>query len=371
MFRKPAFKIARQTRPSRIASVRWLTPLALLLPAVWLPGLVGSPQDRSPVFYPEPPETPRIQFLATYNSQQDLGKKVGGFRRFVLGAEQKDDGIIRPYGVAFFDNQIFVCDSRAAAVGIFDLKKKEFRRMGNRSPGRLNRPINIAIDSDGTRYVADTGHRRIMVYDRDDRYLRALGDPDKLSPSDLVIAKNNLYVCDVDNGQVVILDKQDGTEQQRIGSKGAQEGELFFPTNLAVDPDGNLYVADTGNARIVEFDRRGKFKSQFGHFGDRPGTFTRPKGLAVDRNGYIYVVDAAFENIQIFDRNEQLLLFFGGPGNGPGGINLPAQILIDYDHVPLFQDKVAPGYKIGHLILVTSQYGDNKVNVYAFLERND
>jgi hypothetical protein len=87
--------------------------------------------------------------------------------------------------------------------------------------------------------------------------------------------------------------------------------------------------------------------------------------------GNIYVVDAAFENIQIFDRNEQLLLFFGGPGNGPGEINLPAQILIDYDHAGLFQDKVAPGYRIGHLILVTSQYGENKVNVYAFLERED
>ena len=342
-----------------------------LLLGVSLCGALGATQDHPPVFYPEPPAAPRIQFLATYSTQQDLGKKVSGFRRFVLGDEQENDGVIRPYGVAVFGNRIFVCDSRSASLGIFDLKEKVFSRMGNRSPGRLSRPINVAIDTDGTRYVADTGHRRIMVYDRENRYLTALGDPDRMSPSDVLIAGDELYVCDVDNGQVAVLGKADGSERRRIGAEGSDAGELFFPTNLAMDPAGNLYVADTGNARVVTFDRQGNFRSQFGQFGDRPGSFTRPKGLAVDHQGRVYVVDAAFENIQVFDQEHRLLLFFGGPGNAPGGINLPAKIIIDYAHAGLLQDRVAPGYKIGYLILVTSQYGKNKVNVYAFLEAQD
>jgi DNA-binding beta-propeller fold protein YncE len=267
-----------------------------------------------------------------------------------------------------FGDRIFVCDSKATSVGIFNLKSKEFSRMGNRSPGRLDRPINIAIDSDGSRYVADTGHKRVMVYDRDDNYLRALGDPASLNPSDVLISGDELYVCDVDNGRVLVLNKRDGTEKRTIGEKGSGEGQLFFPTNLAMDQDGNLFVSDTGNTRIVEFDRRGNFKVQFGQVGDRPGMFTRPKGIALDREGRLYVVDSAFENVQLFDRDHRLLLFFGGPGNIPGGINLPAKVAIDYDHVEFFKDRVARGYKVEYLILIASQYGENKVNVYGFLE---
>jgi sugar lactone lactonase YvrE len=356
------------TSRSRIALAAKPAAVCMLF-ALKLPAIFAQGGQAASVFYPEPPEKPRIQFLGTFNSEKDLGKKTGGFRHFVLGEEDETDALVRPYGLAVFEDRIFVCDSKAASVAVFDLKAKELSRIGNRSPGRLSRPINIAVDADGTRYVADTGHKRIMVYGRDDTYQRALGDPAKFNPSDVLVAGNELFVCDVDNGRVLVLDKNDGTQKRTIGTKGSGEGQLFFPTNLARDTEGNLFVADTGNTRIVEFNLQGRFTAQFGQAGDRPGMFTRPKGIALDREGRLYVVDAAFENIQLFDRDHQLLLFFAGPGNHPGGINLPTKVAIDYDHVDYFRDRVAKGYQAKYLILVASQYGENKVNVYGFLEQ--
>jgi hypothetical protein len=83
------------------------------------------------------------------------------------------------------------------------------------------------------------------------------------------------------------------------------------------------------------------------------------------------VVDAAFENVQVFNEAGQILLFFGGAGLIPGAINLPADVAVDYDNVDLFADRVAPGYSIQYLVLVTSQFGINKVNVYGLLKQEE
>ena len=65
----------------------------------------------------------------------------------------------------------------------------------------------------------------------------------------------------------------------------------------------------------------------------------------------------------------QLLLVLGAAGGNPGDMYLPAKVAIDYDNVDLFADLVAPGYEVEYLILVTNQYGPNKVSVYGFLRQ--
>lgn len=340
-------------------------------------GVLGNDKELPPlpVFYPEPPETPRIQFLASFTSESDLRKtekkKKGGFRSFVLGNEGEEKGpeaLNRPYGIEIHDGKIFACDIKAASILIFDLKSREVSRLGSVSPGRLKKPINIFIDTDGTRYVADAVHRRIMVYDENDRYVRAYGDPELMKPVDVKVFQERLYVCDIENAQIVIIDLETGEELLRVGKKGAREGDLYFPSNLSLDPDGNIYVGDTQNFRISKFNARGQFVRSFGSVGDAYGQFARPKGVAVDREGRIFAVDSAFENVQIFDQEGQLLLYFGGPGNDRGNLVLPAAVTIDYENVDMFKDKVAEGQEIEYLILVTSQFGLKLVNVYGFLK---
>jgi len=88
--------------------------------------------------------------------------------------------------------------------------------------------------------------------------------------------------------------------------------------------------------------------------------------LAVDRAGRIYVVDAAAQVVQVFSPDGQLLMYFGGPDGGGHELSLPAGIAIDYDNVERFRPLIAPNFSVEYLVLVSSQYGDNKINIYGF-----
>jgi DNA-binding beta-propeller fold protein YncE len=295
---------------------------------------------------------------------------LSGFRRLIVG-DREERGLNKPYGVAIHDGQILVCDTMAGIVVIFDLVAQTVEILGGGPNGKLSKPVNITVDEDGTRYVVDLGLDRVMVYDADNRYVRAIGDPEAWSPTDVAIIGKRLYVTDTKNGQIVLVEKATGEELRRFSQIGADKDGRFFPTNLAIGVDGSVYATDTVNPKVYKFDDRGELLQTFGSLGRRPGQFVRPKGVAVDHEGRVYVVDAASELVQIFNSDGELLLPFGGAGNHPGGLNLPAKVVIDYDNVGLFADRVAPGYKLEYLVLVTSQYGVNKVSVFGFLELNE
>lgn len=329
-------------------------------------------QEATPVYYPSPPQQPRLQFLRTLSKQSDMGaSKKGKFQRFVLGDQEQEEEIQRPYGMATHDGKLYVADSAGLVVWIFDLDRKSVTKAGQDGRGRLQKPINIAVDGEGVLYVADTGLKQIVAFGSDGKYLRAYGDPETMEPTDVDVYEDTLYCCDIANGQVVVLDKKSGEEVRRFGRKGSADGELFFPTNVAVDGDGNAAVADTGNARIMYFDRRGNFLRQLGQLDMAIGNFVRPKGVGFDRDHRIYVADAASEHVQIFDNKGRLLLFFGGPGTDPGSMSLPAGVHVDYDCAKYFQDFAAPGHTIEYLVFVSNQYSAAKVNVYGFLKADE
>src|SRR6185295_10050349 len=131
-----------------------------------------------------------------------------------------------------------------------------------------------------------------------------------------------------------------------------------------------LVVSDTGAFAVLVFDLEGKFLRAIGKQGVAPGSLARPKGVAIDRTGLIYIVDAATQVVQVFDVEGRLLMFFGAPDTSTrGGLHLPAAVRLDYENVRLFQNELAPGRECEYLILVTSQVGGDKVNVYGFLKK--
>jgi DNA-binding beta-propeller fold protein YncE len=179
------------------------------------------------------------------------------------------------------------------------------------------------------------------------------------------VFEHKLFICDIKGHQVHVLDKTTGETLYKIGKPGSKEGELFHPSNIYIQKD-RLYVSETTNFRVQIFGLEGDFIARFGRIGDRPGEFARNKGVAVDKEERIYVVDAAFENVQVFNREFQLLLFMFGRGYDEGNINLPAGITIDYDHIQYFKKYLSPKFEAEYLLFVTSNYGPNKINVYAF-----
>jgi len=268
--------------------------------------------------------------------------------------------------VAIHDGKIYVCDTNTTVL-VFDLKKKTFGRLkGTFGPGELRQPVNISITPDGTKYVADPVRGQVVAFDRNDEYLTAYGEPGNWRPVDAVALEDRLYVADIEKGLIKIFERQSGRLLKAIGDKGPPAERLDRPTNIAFDRDGYLYVTDVGRFQVVKFDRDGHFKMTFGLPGDNLGHFARPKGIAVDRDGHLYAVDASFGNVQIFNKDGRLLMFFGEGGDKAGGFLLPAKVAIDYDNLPYFQDYVQPNFQPEYLILVTSQFGKRRINLFAF-----
>jgi len=322
------------------------------------------------IFYPAPPDEPRFQFLTSYKTAADMGAmKRTGFAEHVLGAEAdaQIQKIERPYGVAMRDGRIYVCDIEDGVVNILDLAKREFSRIGSGPAGKLQRPANIYVDTDGKKYVADRGWNRVLIYDENDEYYDVFGDPEKMGPVDVLVLDDDVYVVDFSENEIEIWDKK---TRKYKGVLGESIGEpVFFarPLSIAVDEQRNFYVMESFGFKITVLDEEGHMLRSIGDIGDNPGQFARPKGIALDREGRVYSVDAAFNNIQVFDNTGQILTYIGSGGDGPGQLILPAEIAVDYEDIELFKKYVHPRYDLKFIILVTSQFGPRSVSVYGFI----
>lgn len=334
-----------------------LAPMAPL----WAEEAAGSA-----VFYPPLPNPVRIQHLLTLSGEKDLATEKSSFAAFVLGDEPSTRQLTQPYGIAIDEGRILVADTAAPGIAIFDLERRSFSLFEGLGSGRLKKPINIRIDRDGKRYVTDTGRNQVLVYDRNHRFLAAYGVIGQFRPVDIAISGDRLYVTDIEHHQIHVLDKQSGKTLFIFGKPGSGPGELFHPTSIAIAPNGDVLVVETSNYRIQRFSSEGEPIKSYGAVGSAPGSFARPKGLAFDRNGRFYVGDAAFENVQLFDPDGKLLMHFGQPGEGIEGLNLPAGIMIDYEQAQRFARYAQPGFSIEYIIIVASQFGPNKIDVFGF-----
>ena len=356
----------KRNMPALISNLAYALVILTTLAGCNTTPLTEKAQARPPVFYPPLPNPPRIQYLNTYSSLADLRQPVSGFLDFILGEDKDNAGVSKPYGAAIYDGKIYVIDTRGPGYAVFDLVGRKYKLVSGSGGGQMQKPINIAIDKNGTKFVTDTGRLQVLAFDANDSFLRAYGKTGEFKPAGIVVDDDNLYVTDLQKQQVIIINKLTGNVQTRFGKAGSKAGELFFPTNITIGPNKNLYIADTGNYRIEEYSTKGEYLNSYGSVGVSLGKFARPKGVALDHDNRMYVVDAAFENVQLLDKDGNLLLFFGSPCDAPENINLPTTVFIDYDNVSLFQSHAAPGFKIEYLILVASQFGPSKVNIFGF-----
>ena len=291
-----------------------------------------------PLVWPLPPEQPRIRYVTTYRGINDFNtRKMPKWKTLLLGAEDPNsrpsDVMVKPYGVAVSKlGRVYVTDTVARRVFVFDPEAKAVSFVGEKGPGKLTKPIGVAVDGEGKVFVADTTVNRVFGYDLKGQLAIAIGrEGDLESPSGLAVdrARNLLYVADAKKHRVLCYSTVDGSAVRTMGRRGGGPGEFNFPTNLFVNRNGRLYVTDTMNFRIQMFNPEGDFLAEFGTQGDTPGTLNRPKGVGVDSEGHIYVADSSFNNFQIFDALGHLLLYVGTGGTEPGEFFLPAGLSVD------------------------------------------
>jgi DNA-binding beta-propeller fold protein YncE len=344
----------------------------LLIPVIIVLFGCSSRNNPTPInvdnltVFPPPPDTARIQYLTSISSSADIAGQPSFLERYVLG-EAPSMPIHKPYGIATKKDKIYVCDTMLPGLEIIDLAKNTFDYFTPTGLGKLQKPVNCALDTEGRLYVADTGRRQIIIFSADGKFLKSIGDGITGKPTDVCVYKNELYVCDLDAHVIKVYDEA-GKESKRQFPQVIKNHPhyLYSPTNIFVHQN-LVYVTDTGDARVKVFSIKGEFVKSIGGFGERPGQFVRPKGLEVDPQGNIFVVDAAFENIQIFDADSRLLMFFGGRYEKSGSMWLPAGITIDRENLDHFKKYVYAGFNLKYLILMTNQYGPDKINVYGFV----
>lgn len=326
---------------------------------------------REPVFFPEAPAPPRLQFLTSIASASGFGggaeKPNASFAQWVAGRERgatpPSDRIQTPYGVDAWNGRLYVCDVGRNVVHVIDAATGRYTLL---DPDRFKKPVNITIDRrDGTKYVCDTGADKVLVFDAHDRFVTEFGDPATMRPMDLAIDGDELYLVNTRAGRVEVWTR-DGRRLRTFGRSGDGPDEFQGPANLAIGPDQRVYVTDMFAQQVKVFDRQGHYHGTIGEPGSTIGTFARPKGIAIDPHGHVYVSDAQWRVVQVFTPNDQLLAIISGMGGRAPGLVLPAALAIDATSLPAFRKYVHPDFEPQYLLFLVNQYGRNKVSVYAY-----
>ena len=293
------------------------------------------------LIWPSPPDLPRFAYETTLRSAADIAVDDEDtlLRRQLTGETQsRAPAMSKPYGVAALYGKIYVTDSVARNVAVFDVPRHKVYYMGVQKPGNLLKPSGIALDKVSNVYVADVIAQRVNVYDSLGLFLRSIGNKEELErPTGVAVSADGdrIYVIDRSDNEktthrVVVYDAS-GRKLFVIGGRGGGDGQFNVPVQGAVGPDGTLYVLDAGNFRVQAFDRDGKFLRTWGKAGNNIGDFARPRGIAVDNEGNVYVTDATYANVQLFNSQGQLLMMIGSQSDTdkPARFNLPGGVAVD------------------------------------------
>ncbi len=199
---------------------------------------------------------------------------------------------------------------------------------------RYGNTHGVVQDSQGRIYVHHTVHATsessdsMVVFDEKGRFIKSWGKEFKGGAHGLHIQKEGrtefLYLCDTKRG-IVVKATLDGEEVFTIGYpdqsdayKPGPDGKKpkYSPTNLAIAPNGDLYVGDGyGSSYINQYNHKGEYIRTFGGKGKEPGKLDCPHGIIVDTRGpapILTVADRANNRIQRFNLNGEHLDFVAG-----------------------------------------------------------
>jgi len=177
--------------------------------------------------------------------------------------------------------------------------------------------VGVAADSRDRVFVFCRGDHPLMIFDRDGTFLASWGEGLFKRPHGITIGPDDAVFCTDDHDHTVRKFAREGTLLLTLGTSGkpsdtgatsidyrtiVRAGPPFhYPTNLALSPDGEMYVSDGyGNARIHKFSPDGRLQFSWGEPGNGPGQFHVPHGIAVDGQGTVYVADRENSRVQLF-----------------------------------------------------------------------
>jgi predicted membrane-bound mannosyltransferase/DNA-binding beta-propeller fold protein YncE len=203
-------------------------------------------------------------------------------------------------------------------------------------------PWDIAVAPDSTVYVADTWNHRVQKLDAEGNLVATWGyeqyapegggEPGAFyGPRGIAVGPDGrVYLADTGNKRIQVFDP-DGQFAFEWGGAGILEGQLDEPVGVAFGPDGELYVADTWNRRVQVFDADGNFLRQWPIAGWDTELPDEKPYIALDSQGWVYVTDPGHYRVLVFNRLGNYILSFGQYGFDDRSFALPAGIAIGND----------------------------------------
>jgi len=226
------------------------------------------------------------------------------------------------------------------------------RRQETRGGNGFFHPVAVARGEGNRLYVLSRGTetpvfwpcKRVTICTIEEEFIGQFGE--KIPPEEAVSSapdgtffwptsialdqQGNAYVADEWLNRISVFTK-DGDWIGKWGTLGAGDGEINRPSGLAFGADDNLYVVDSVNNRIQVFTKEGKFLFKWGGSGSGDGEFNIPWGIDIDKNGDVYVADWRNDRIQKFAPDGRFLMKFGASGQGDGEFKRPTGIAVDKD----------------------------------------
>lgn len=262
-------------------------------------------------------------------------------RTAIVGGE---GGFNAPKNMALApDGSMYVLDTNNHRVQKFDASHNFVKAWGGQgnAPGQFNEPWGIAVAPDGMVYVADTWNHRIEKFDKDGNFVSMwgeFGDIGELYDSELlklygpraiaIDREGNLWVMDTGNERVVEFDPN-GEPLDVYGGGGAEVGQFLEPVGITTDQAGNFYIADTWNRRIQVFDVDFNPTQQIDvATWDTQSVVNKPY-IAVDSEGNLFVTDPEGYRVIKYGKDGKVRAVWGAPGNDLAGMQLPVGIAID------------------------------------------
>ncbi len=198
-------------------------------------------------------------------------------------------GINQPYGLATNSSGwVFVTQNKKCCLQKYSKGSELIATVGckDSSLGNFNRPGRLAVNKKGEVFVCDTKNSRVQVFDDDLEYVRwySVSKPTGVA----VDSEGDLYIAE--NGKNALCKV---FVSSKLGQATIREG-LSNPQGVYVDED-YVYVVERDSAQVTVLDHEGEFVTTLGK-----GVLREPGGIVGDDNGYLYVCDEKLEAICVF-----------------------------------------------------------------------
>jgi DNA-binding beta-propeller fold protein YncE len=241
-------------------------------------------------------------FVTNRGNENNYGQRVNHIKLGGPGDEEQvnefftygqgDGKSIWPFGVAVDSkHNVYVSDEWTNTISVFRTNGSFVRKWGKTGSGEgeLLRPAGLAVDKNDNLIVADSGNNRLQVFTGEGKFLAQYGrggsrEGEFNQPWGVTVDnQGNIYVADWKNHRIQKLSPE-GRFLMQLGEYGTppidknafavtylgpyisslqpegypKAGLLNHPTDVAVDPDGDIYVTDWGNHRVSIFDKQGQ-----------------------------------------------------------------------------------------------------------------